>query len=53
MDELGLECLDAAKSPDEGMFWVGGELSASIDDTLDGLLASGGVKYDAFGKGVF
>ena len=43
--------LDAAKSPDEGMFWVGGELSASIDDTLDGLLASGGVKYDAFGKG--
>ena len=43
--------LDAAKSPDEGHLWVGGDMSASIDDVFDGLLASGGVKYDAFGKG--
>lgn len=43
--------LDAAKSPDEGHFWCGGDMSASIDDVFDGLLASGGVKYDAFGKG--
>ena len=43
--------LDAAKSPDEGHLWVGGDLSASLDDTFDSLLASGGVKYDAFGKG--
>jgi hypothetical protein len=43
--------LDAAKSPDEGMLWCGGDMSASIDDVFDGLLASGGVKYDAFGKG--
>jgi hypothetical protein len=43
--------LDAAKSPDEGHLWVGGDMSASLDDVFDGLLASGGVKYDAFGKG--
>jgi hypothetical protein len=43
--------LDAAKSPDEGHFWCGGDMSASVDDVFDGLLASGGVKYDAFGKG--
>ena len=43
--------LDAKKSPDEGHLWVGGDMSASIDDVFDGLLASGGVKYDAFGKG--
>lgn len=43
--------LDAAKSPDEGMLWCGGSASASLDDTFDGILASGGVKYDAFGKG--
>jgi len=43
--------LDAAKSPDEGLLLAGGDISASIDDVFDGLLASGGVKYDAFGKG--
>ena len=43
--------LDAKKAPDEGHLWVGGDLSASLDDVFDGLLASGGVKYDAFGKG--
>ena len=43
--------LDAAKSPDEGLLLCGGDISASIDDVFDGLLASGGVKYDAFGKG--
>jgi hypothetical protein len=43
--------LDAKKAPDEGHLWVGGDMSASLDDVFDGLLASGGVKYDAFGKG--
>ena len=43
--------LDAKKSPDEGMLLVGGDMSASLDNVFDGLLASGGVKYDAFGKG--
>jgi hypothetical protein len=43
--------LDAAKSPDEGHLICGGDMSASIEDVFTGILASGGVKYDAFGKG--
>lgn len=43
--------LDAAKSPDEGLFLAGGDMSASVDDVFDNLLASGAIKYDAFGKG--
>ena len=43
--------LDAAKSPDEGHLWCGGDMASSIEDVFTGILAAGGVKYDAFGKG--
>lgn len=42
--------LDQNKAPSEGFFWCGGEMSASIDDTFDTLLADGAVRYDAFGR---